>query len=79
MRGRQSQAPHHLLFVLSQQLADRRRCAEYTGRAGDVPAHVIVIRIHHIADAARGFHAQHQRIEKLLARYRFVFRQRQYR
>jgi hypothetical protein len=68
---------HHLLLVQLQQFADRRRRPEHPGGTGDVPADIVVIGIDRVADPALGLDAEHQRVEKLLARHRLQLRQRE--
>ena len=41
--------------------------AEHAGRAGDVPADVVMVGIDGVADPAFGLDAEHQRVEELLA------------
>ncbi len=77
LRCREPERPDHLLLVEAEQLAGRRRRAEHPGGAGDVPADVVVIGIDRVADPAFGFDAEHQRVEKILARHRLHLRQRQ--
>ena len=55
-------------IVEPEQLADRRRGAEDAGRAGDVPAAVVMLGIDGVADAALDLDAEDQRVEELSGR-----------
>ena len=57
--------------------AQRGGRAEHAGRAGDVPAAVVVVRVHHVADAARDVDAEHQRVDELAAARADVLGQRE--
>ena len=79
LRRGEPERPHHLLLGQAEGLAAGRRRAEDSGRAGDVPAAVVVGRIHRIADAAFHLDAEHHRVEEVGARLRAVLRQGQQR
>ena len=77
LRRRQSEGPAHLLFGQPEQPAARGGRAEDAGRAGDVPAPVVVRRVDRVADAALHFGAEHERMQEVAARDRLSLRQRQ--
>ena len=68
LRRREAERPGHLLPVEPEQLADRRRGAEHAGRAGDVPAAVVVVGIDCVADAALDLDAGDQRGQEVARR-----------
>src|SRR5438128_1904053 len=67
---------HHLLFRETKKLAARGRGPEDAGRSRDVPAAIVVGRIHGVANTALHLDAQHHGVEKLLARHRALLGQR---
>ena len=77
LRRRQPQRPAHLLFGQSEQPAARGRRAEDAGRAGDVPAAIVVRRVDRVADPALHLRAEHQRVQEVAARDRLHLRQRE--
>ena len=52
---------------------------EHPGRASDVPAAIVMLRVDHVADAALDVDAENQRVDELPARRAVVFRERQQR
>ena len=54
-----------LCLVEAQQARAARGRAQHAGRAGDVPAAVVVIRVHHVAEPAGDVDAEHQRVDHL--------------
>ena len=62
LRGGNAQRHSGLLCVQLEQAGAGGRRAQRTGGAGDVPAAVIVLRVHGVADAAGHVDAQHQRV-----------------
>ena len=72
-----AQCPGHLLDIESEDLADSRRSAEHAGRAGDVPADVVVRGIDSVADPAFDLDAKDEGVQELSARHRQALRQRQ--
>jgi len=65
LRRRQADGPDHLLRREAQQFSDRRRRTEYAGGAGDVPAGVVVRRIHGVADSRLGFEAEDEGMHEI--------------
>ena len=68
LRRRQAERPAHLLPVEPEQLADRRRGTENAGRAGDVPAAVVMVRIDCVGDAALDLDAGDQSGQEVTCR-----------
>ena len=66
-RLRRGDAERHRgpLRVEAEQARAGRGGAEHAGRAGDVPAAVVVVGIDGVADAARDVDAEHQRVDQL--------------
>ena len=67
LRGGNSEGPGHLLFVEPEEAPGGSRRAEDARRAGDVPSHVVVRRVHSVADAAGHFHAKNECVQELSA------------
>ena len=67
LRRGEADRPDHLLHRQAHQPADRRRGAEHAGRAGDVPAGVVVRGIDGVADARLGFEAEDERVDEVAA------------
>ena len=78
-RLRRGDAQRHLRAprVEPEQPRAGRGAAEHAGRAGDVPAAVVVIRVDRVADAARHFDAEHEGVDQRAAAQAQVFGQRQ--
>src|SRR5581483_10387687 len=74
---RDTQRPGHLPCVKVQQLSGGRRRAEHAGGAGDVPADVVMRRIHRVADAALDLDAEDKRMQKFRAADWRTFGERQ--
>ena len=77
LRGGEAEGPAHLLFRQSEQPPGCGRGAEDTGRARDVPAAIVVGRIHGVADAALHFGAEDERVQEVASRHRPRFRKSQ--
>ena len=68
LRSRDAERHRRALDVERQEARARGGRAEHAGRAGDVPAAVVVVGIDHVADAARDVDAEHERVDELAAR-----------
>ena len=77
LRRGKAERPDHLLLGQAEQPAARRRRAEHAGRAGDVPAAIVVRRVDGVADAALDFDAEHQRMQEVASRHRPRFGERE--
>ena len=77
LRRREAERPHHLLLGQPEAAAARRRGAEHAGRAGDVPAAVVVRGVDGVADAAFRFDAEHHRVEEVAPGHRAMLRERE--
>jgi hypothetical protein len=79
LRRRDAQRHGRALRVQAEQAGARGRGTHRPGAAGDVPAAVVVVGIHGIADAAAHVDAQHQRVDQGAAAGAGVLGQRQQR
>ena len=68
LRRRDAERHRGLLRVEARQARARGRGAEHAGRAGDVPAAIVVVRIDRVADAARDVDARARRRRRARAR-----------
>ena len=80
-RLRRGDAERHrrLLLVEAEQPGAAGGRAEHAGRSGDVPAAVVVVRVHDVADAAGDVDAEHQRVDHLAPAGAAPLGQRQHR
>ena len=67
LRGCDAERPRHLLHAQTQQLSGCGGCAEHTGRAGDVPADVVVLGKDRKREAALDFHTEDEGMKKVCA------------
>ena len=65
-------------FVQAEDAGAAGRRAQHAGGPGDVPAAVVVVGVHHVADAARHVDAQHQRIDHVAPGRAALLRQREH-
>ena len=77
LRRGDAERPDRLRFRESEHPCGRGRCAEDAGRAGDVPADVVVAGINGVADAALHLDAERERMNERAAMHRTVFRERE--
>jgi hypothetical protein len=77
LRGGDAHGHRRAVRVQAQQARAPGGCTQHAGGAGDVPAAVVVLGVHHVADAARHVDAQHQRVDQLAAAGAAVFGQRE--
>ena len=67
LRRRDADCHRRLLDIQAQQARASRRGTEHAGRAGDVPAAIVMRRIDCVADAARDIRAEDDRVDELPA------------
>ena len=79
LRGGNAQRHRGLLGVQAEQAGAAGGRAQGAGGAGDVPAAVVVVGVHRVADAARHVDAQHQRVDQRTAAGPGLLGQRQQR
>ena len=67
LRRGDAQRHRRLVDVETQEPRARRGRAQHAGRAGDVPAAIVMLGIDHVACAARDVDAEDQRVDELAA------------